>query len=68
MKWTIKLQSSKKSSGIGGLGQPMNLFANIPAHLPEELTTVLRESHGVRIERIVSTGYRSPDAYRPGPG
>jgi len=41
----------------------MNLFADIPAHLPEELTTVLQEGHGVRIERIVSTGHRSPDGF-----
>ncbi len=39
----------------------MNLFATIPVHLPEELTTVLQDGHGVRIERIVSTGHRSPD-------
>jgi cupin 2 domain-containing protein len=30
---------------------------------PEELTTVLQEGHGVRIERIVSTGHRSPDGF-----
>lgn len=41
----------------------MNLFANIPAHPPEELTTVLQEGHGVRIERIVFTGHRSPDGF-----
>ena len=40
---------------------PMNLFSNIPASLPEELVTVLQQGHGVRIERIVSTGHRSPD-------
>ena len=28
--------------------------------LPEELTTVLQDGTGVRIERIVSTGHRSP--------
>ena len=38
----------------------MNLFANIPAHLPEELTTVLQEGLGVRIERNVFTVHRSP--------
>lgn len=41
----------------------MNLFANIPAHLLEELTGVSQEGNGVRIERIVSTGHRSPDAF-----
>jgi len=31
--------------------------------LPEELTTVLQEGTGVRIERIISTGHRSPDGF-----
>ena len=39
----------------------MNLLSNLPATRPEELTTVLQEGNGVRIERIVSTGHRSPD-------
>ena len=38
----------------------MNLLANLPKNFPEELTTVLQEGTGVRIERIVSTGHRSP--------
>lgn len=41
----------------------MNLFSNIPATLPEELTTVLLEGTGVRIERIVSQGHCSPDGF-----
>lgn len=41
----------------------MNLLANIPQNLPEELTTVLQEGHGVRIERIVSTGHKSPEGF-----
>ena len=41
----------------------MNLLANLPQLLPEELTTVLQQGHGVRIERIVSTGHRSPDGF-----
>jgi cupin 2 domain-containing protein len=41
----------------------MNLLSNIPTTLPEELTTVLQENNGVRIERIVSTGHRSPDGF-----
>lgn len=40
-----------------------NLFANLPAALPEELTTVLAESKHVRIERIVSTGQASPAGF-----
>ena len=39
---------------------PMNLLSNLPQNLPEELTTVLQEGHGVRIERIISTGHKSP--------
>jgi len=31
-----------------------NILSNIPANLPEELTTVLQEGDGARIERIVS--------------
>jgi cupin 2 domain-containing protein len=42
---------------------PMNLLANLPQNLPEEITTVLQEGTGVRIERIVSTGHRSPDGF-----
>lgn len=38
----------------------MNLLSNLPQQLPEELTTVLQQGHGVRIERIVSKGHKSP--------
>ncbi len=41
----------------------MNLLSNLPTNLPEELTTVLQEGHGVRIERIVSTGHKSPEGF-----
>lgn len=41
----------------------MNLLANLPKNLPEELTTVLQQGHGVRIERIVSTGHKSPEGF-----
>ena len=34
----------------------MNLLANLPQTLPEELTTVLQKGNGLRIERMVSTG------------
>jgi len=40
-----------------------NLFADLPAHLPEELFTVLAESASVRIERIVS-----PPGHQSAPG
>lgn len=42
---------------------PMNLLSNLPQNLPEELTTVLQEAHGVRIERIISTGHKSPSDF-----
>ena len=40
-----------------------NLLADIPAKLPDELVQVLARSPGVRIERIVSRGHRSPDGF-----
>jgi len=40
-----------------------NLFMNIPASLPEELTTVLADSGQVRIERIISDGHASPEGF-----
>jgi cupin 2 domain-containing protein len=42
---------------------PKNLFSDIPESLPDELTTVLHEGHGGRVERIVSLGHRSPDGF-----
>lgn len=41
----------------------MNLLSNLPTNLPEELATVLQQGHGVRIERIVSTGHKSPQGF-----
>jgi len=40
-----------------------NLFAAIPASLPEELVTTLLGSPHVRIERIVSQGQTSPEGF-----
>jgi cupin 2 domain-containing protein len=40
-----------------------DLAADIPAQLPEELTTVLARGRGVRIERIVSRGQVSPAGF-----
>jgi cupin 2 domain-containing protein len=37
-----------------------NLLADLPSHLPNELTTTLLESTTVRIERIISHGHASP--------
>jgi cupin 2 domain-containing protein len=40
-----------------------NLYEKIPDHLPEELTDVLVKFSNVRIERIVSDGYASPEGF-----
>lgn len=40
-----------------------NLFAEIPASLPDELVQTLAESAAVRIERIVSHGHASPAGF-----
>ncbi len=37
-----------------------NLFANLPAHLPDELCSVLAENRQIRIEKIVSAGHSRP--------
>lgn len=38
-----------------------NIFASIPAHLPDELFEILIQHKGVKIERIVSRGHASPE-------
>jgi cupin 2 domain-containing protein len=40
-----------------------NLFADIPADLPEELVQALISTPGLRIERIVSLGHESPEGF-----
>jgi hypothetical protein len=40
-----------------------NVFADLPAVLPEELFTSLLQTPGVRIERIVSHGHKSPNGF-----
>ena len=40
-----------------------NIYSDIPNDLPEELIEVISESEGVRIERIVSRGHRSPEGF-----
>ena len=42
---------------------PINLFADLPARLPDELVTTLLEATNVRIERIVSHGHASPEGF-----
>jgi cupin 2 domain-containing protein len=41
----------------------MNLLADLPTDLPEELFTTLLQVPGIRIERIASTGHCSPDGF-----
>ena len=38
-----------------------NLYSGIPPQLADELVTVLCRDKGIRIERIVSDGQRSPE-------
>jgi cupin 2 domain-containing protein len=40
-----------------------NLFADLPADVPEELVEILVEDQQVRIEQIISTGQSSPDGF-----
>jgi len=40
-----------------------NLFADIPAQLPDEISESLLAAGGVRIERIVSTGQSSAEGF-----
>jgi cupin 2 domain-containing protein len=40
-----------------------NLFADLPPHLPQELSTTLLAAGDVRIERIVSHGQASPEGF-----
>jgi cupin 2 domain-containing protein len=41
----------------------MNLFANLPQNVPDELIETLVAARHVRIERIVSTGHTSPAGF-----
>lgn len=40
-----------------------NLFAGLPADLPDELFTTLLDAPTVRVERIISHGHASPDGF-----
>jgi cupin 2 domain-containing protein len=40
-----------------------NLFAEMPADLPEELIQTLLSTSSLRIERIVSLGHASPEGF-----
>ena len=40
-----------------------DLFGDVPDDVPDEILEVLARGEGVRIERIVSRGQRSPDGF-----
>jgi cupin 2 domain-containing protein len=40
-----------------------NLFDNLPDNLPEELVETILENNHIRLERIVSTGQKSPENF-----
>lgn len=40
---------------------PVNLFADVPADLPEELFTEVLSGRRFRLERIVSRGHATPE-------
>ena len=40
-----------------------NLLADLPTDLPDELITVLVQSPGLRVERIISRGHASPEGF-----
>ena len=42
---------------------PMNLFADLPSDLPEEIVQSLLDAPGLRIERIISRGHASPAGF-----
>lgn len=44
-------------------GTCKNLYAELPADLPNEVFSTLLDSANVRIERIVSQGHASPDGF-----
>ena len=46
-----------------GIDPTLNLYADIPAPLPEERVDEIAASRTVRIERIVSRGHASPDGF-----
>lgn len=52
--------SETGAESSGKEAESQNLFADLPKNLSAELVDILAESGDVRVERIVSTGHRSP--------
>jgi cupin 2 domain-containing protein len=48
---------------LRSMSLPANLLSDLPAQLPAELVETIVNSSSVRIERIVSTGHRSPEGF-----
>lgn len=46
-----------------GVNLKKSIFDNIPSNLPEEIIETLIDGDGVRVERIVSKGQRSPNGF-----
>ena len=58
--------STRESEGPArspGLPRTGSLGAGVPAELPAELVEEIVAGPGVRVERIVSRGHRSPDGF-----
>ena len=53
------------SAAAGGSKVPLrrNILGNIAGHIPEEIFETIVQTPGVRIERIISKGQRSPDQF-----
>ena len=47
----------------GSSPQMLNLFADIPATIPEEIVQTLLTDSNLRVERIVSLGHSSPGGF-----
>ena len=42
---------------------PDNIYADIPARLADELTSILTSNSNIRIERIISQGHKSAEEF-----
>jgi len=63
INFTLKQETCAHLWLIDGTMATANLFKNIPKHLPEELFETLCKTGQVHIERIVSRGHVTAEAY-----
>ena len=54
------MKPSNMEKAMGGIERTGNLYADLPASLPDERIDELAATPGARIERIVSTGQATP--------